>query len=71
MRMQEYKKVVKRNIEAVKGKIRKRRFIIAIDEAHEPFYGKIKNLWITIIHMVSKVLPAHTNTSLYLLYPMI
>jgi hypothetical protein len=22
------------------------RFIIAIDETHEPFYGRIKNLWI-------------------------
>lgn len=44
--LQEYKKVVKRNIEAVKGQIRRRRFIIAIDETHEPFYGKIKNLWI-------------------------
>jgi hypothetical protein len=29
-----------------KGRIRRRRFIIAIDETHEPFYGKIKNLWI-------------------------
>jgi hypothetical protein len=44
--LQEYKKVVKRNIEDVKGRIRRRRFIIAIDETHEPFYGKIKNLWI-------------------------
>ena len=42
----EYKKVVKRNIEAAKGQIRRRRFIIAIDETHEPFYGRIKNLWI-------------------------
>lgn len=44
--LQEYKKIVKRNIEAVKGQIRRRRFIIAIDETHEPFFGKIKNLWI-------------------------
>jgi uncharacterized protein YcgL (UPF0745 family) len=44
--LQEYKKVVKRNIEAVKGQIRRRRYIIAIDEIHEPFYGKIKNLWV-------------------------
>ncbi len=44
--LQEYKKVVKRNIEAVKRQIRRRRFIIAIDETYEPFYGKIKNLWI-------------------------
>ena len=44
--LQEYKKVVKRSIEAVKGEIRRRRFIIAIDETHEPFFGKIKNLWI-------------------------
>ncbi len=44
--LREYKKVVKRNIEAVKGQIRKRLSIIAIDETHEPFYGKIKNLWI-------------------------
>jgi len=44
--LQEYKKVVKRNIEAAKGQIRRRRFIIAIDETHEPFYGRIKNLWI-------------------------
>jgi hypothetical protein len=44
--LREYKKVVKRNIEAAKGQIRRRRFIIAIDETHEPFYGRIKNLWI-------------------------
>ena len=44
--LREYKKVVKRNIEAVKGQIRRRRFIIAIDETHEPFYGRLKNLWI-------------------------
>jgi len=44
--LQEYKKAVKRNIEDVKGRIRRRRFIIAIDETHEPFYVKIKNLWI-------------------------
>jgi hypothetical protein len=44
--VREYKKVVKRNIEAAKGQIRRRRFIIAIDETHEPFYGRIKNLWI-------------------------
>jgi len=44
--LREYKIVVKRNIEAVKGQIRKRRFIIAIDETHEPFYGRIKTLWI-------------------------
>jgi hypothetical protein len=37
---------VKRNIEAVKGQIRRRRFIIAIDETHEPFYGRLRNLWI-------------------------
>jgi hypothetical protein len=42
--LREYKKVVKRNIEAAKGRIRRRRFIIAIDETHEPFYGRIKNL---------------------------
>ena len=44
--LREYKKVVKRNIEAAKGQIRRRRFIIAIDETHEPFYGRTKNLWI-------------------------
>ncbi|MGB3459152.1 MAG: hypothetical protein WBB08_07640 [Halobacteriota archaeon] len=44
--LREYKKVVKRHIEAAKGQIRRRRFIIAIVETHEPFYGKIKNLWI-------------------------
>jgi putative transposase len=44
--LREYKKVVKRNIEAVKEQIRRRRFIIAIDETHEPFYGRLKNLWI-------------------------
>jgi putative transposase len=44
--LQEYKKVVKRNIEAVKRRIRRRKFIVAIDETHEPFYGRIKNLWI-------------------------
>ena len=27
----------------MEGQIRRRRFIIAIDETHEPFYGKIKN----------------------------
>ena len=37
---------MKRNIEAVKRQIRKRRFIIAIDETYEPFYRKIKNQWI-------------------------
>jgi len=46
MIVQEYKNVVKRNIEAVKRQIRRRRFIIAIDETYEPFYGRIKNLWI-------------------------
>ena len=30
----------------MKRQIRKRRFIIAINETYEPFYGKIKNLWI-------------------------
>jgi hypothetical protein len=44
--LRDYKKVVKRNIEAAKRQIRRRRFIIAIDETHEPFYGRIKNLWI-------------------------
>ena len=44
--LEEYTKTVKRNIEAVKGQIRRRRFIIAIDETHNPFYGKIKNQWI-------------------------
>jgi len=44
--LQEYKNFVKRNIEAVKRQIRRRRFIIAIDETYEPFYGRIKNLWI-------------------------
>ena len=44
--LREYKKVVKRHIEAAKWQIRRRRFIIAIVETHEPFYGKIKNLWI-------------------------
>ena len=44
--LQEYKKAVKRSIEAVKRQIRRRRFIIAIDETYEPFYGKIKNLLI-------------------------
>ncbi|RCV64225.1 IS4 transposase [Methanophagales archaeon] len=44
--LHEYKKVVKRHIEVAKGQIRRRRFIIAIDETHEPFYGRIKNLWI-------------------------
>jgi hypothetical protein len=42
--LREYKKVVKRNIEAVKGQIRRRRFIIAIDETHEPFYWRITNI---------------------------
>jgi len=37
------KKVVKRNIKAAKGQIRRRRFIIAIDKTSEPFYGRIKN----------------------------
>ena len=46
MILREYKKVVKRNIEAAKGQIRRRRFIIAIDETYEPFYGRIKDLWI-------------------------
>ena len=32
---------MKRSIEAVKRQIRRRRFIIAIDETYEPFYGKI------------------------------
>jgi hypothetical protein len=27
-------------------RIRRRRFIVAIDETYEPFYGRIKNLWI-------------------------
>ena len=40
------KKAVKRNIEAVKRQIRRRRFIIAIDVTYEPFYRKIKNQWI-------------------------
>jgi hypothetical protein len=44
--LREYKKVVRRSIEAAKAQIRRRRFIIAIDETHEPFYGRIKNLWI-------------------------
>jgi hypothetical protein len=44
--LREYKRVVKRNIEAVKEQIRRRRFIIAIDETHEPFFGRLKNLWI-------------------------
>ena len=44
--LQEYKKAVKRNIEAVKRQIRRRRFIIAIDVTYEPFYRKIKNQWI-------------------------
>jgi len=44
--LQEYKKAVKRSIEAVKRQIRRRRFIIAIDETYEPFYGKINNLLI-------------------------
>jgi len=39
-------KAVKRSIEAVKIQIRRRRFIIAIDETYEAFYGKIKNLLI-------------------------
>ena len=38
--LQEYKKAVKRNIEAVKRQIRGRRFIIAIDETYEPFTGR-------------------------------
>jgi len=44
--LREYKKAVKRSIEAVKRQIRRRRFIIAIDETYEPFYGKINNLLI-------------------------
>jgi hypothetical protein len=55
----------------VKGRIRRRRFIIAIDETHEPFYGKIKNLWTVIIQMASKALPDHMSTSWRLLYPAI
>jgi hypothetical protein len=39
--LREYKKVVRRHIEAAKGQIRRRRFIIAIDETHDPFYGWI------------------------------
>jgi hypothetical protein len=44
--LQEYKKVVKRSIEAVKRRIRRRQFIVAIDETYEPFYGRKKNPWI-------------------------
>ena len=44
--LRECKKVVKRYIAAAKVQIRRRRFYIAIDEIPEPFYGKIKNLWI-------------------------
>jgi len=44
--LREYRKAVKRTIEAVKRRIRRRRFIIAIDETYEPVYGKIKNQWI-------------------------
>lgn len=43
---QEYKRVVERGIEEVKARIRRRRFIVAIDETYEPFYGKKKNPWI-------------------------
>ena len=46
MILREYRKAVKRTIEAVKRRIRRRRFIIAIDETYEPVYGKIKNPWI-------------------------
>ena len=44
--LQEYKRAVKRIIEAVKRQIRRRRFIIAIDETYDPVYGKIRNQWI-------------------------
>jgi hypothetical protein len=44
--LQEYNKVVKRSIETVKMKIRRRHFIVAIDETYEPFYGRKKNPWI-------------------------
>ena len=62
--LHENKKVVKRNIEAAKGQIRRRRFIIAIDETHEPFYGRIKDLWIHdykvhILELISKQLQNH------------
>jgi len=36
--LREYKKVVKRNIEAAKGQIRRRRFIIAVDETHKNLF---------------------------------
>jgi len=38
--LREYRKAVKRTTEAVKRRIRRRRFIIAIDETYEPIYGK-------------------------------
>ena len=44
--LEEYTKIVKRNIEVVMAQIRRRRFIIAIDETYNPFYGKIKDQWI-------------------------
>ncbi|MGB7001297.1 MAG: hypothetical protein WBE22_04700 [Halobacteriota archaeon] len=61
--MREYKKVVKRNIEAAKGQIRRRRFIIAIDETHEPFYERIKNRW---IHDCTNSVKGATNSYKYL-----
>ena len=51
--LREYKKVVKRNIEAAKGQIRRRQFIIAIDETHEPFYGRIK---MSTDHKITQIL---------------
>ena len=69
MILREYRKTVKRTIEGVKRRIRRRGFIIAIDETYEPVYGKIKNQWIHDYKMASKVLLAHTNTLRCLLYP--
>jgi putative transposase len=37
---------VERSIEAVKRRIRRRQFIVAIDETYEPFYWRKKNPWI-------------------------
>lgn len=44
--VQKYKKIVERSIEAVKRRIRRRKFIVAFDETYEKFYGIEKNLWI-------------------------
>jgi hypothetical protein len=54
--LQEYKTVVKRSIETVKMRIRRRHFIVAIDETYEPFYGRKRIHGSTIAPMESKAL---------------